>query len=133
MHYVKITAAMLKSRAYYVLSRAARQVLDRLMIECCRENNGNLIVTYKQFEAFGIHPQMIAAAIRELTALGFIEIMKRGTYRLTYVPCNGASPTNEWCQIADSDARMIAKQSRSERGREKRASTGVSETPVLHG
>ena len=72
---------MLESPAYRVLSRAAHQVLDKLDIEFGHHGgteNGNLIVTYRQFEAYGIHKDSVGPAIRELEALGFIEITERG-------------------------------------------------------
>ena len=40
--------------------------------------NGKLIVTKLQFIEFGIHPRMIAAALRELDALGIITITFHG-------------------------------------------------------
>jgi hypothetical protein len=66
--------------------------------------NGNLIVTRRQFEKRGIPHKAIAPGLRALTALGFIEVKQRGAagigdhaqahrFRLTYVQPN---PTDEW-------------------------------------
>jgi hypothetical protein len=54
-----------------------------------------LPVTYQDFERFGLHPNAVAPAIRELVALGLIEATRKGyggaaekrepsLYRLTY-------------------------------------------------
>jgi hypothetical protein len=85
-------------------------VLDRLEIELGSEggtSNGQLKCTYEHFEEYGIDRQAIAPAIREVEALGFVEITERGrggnreyripsTYRLTYRHTDAADPTNEW-------------------------------------
>ena len=50
-----------------VLSKSGRRVLDRLEIEMADDggaDNGNLIVTYEDFSAFGIDGHSIAPAIR---------------------------------------------------------------------
>jgi hypothetical protein len=63
---------------------------------------------------------MIAPALRELVALGFVEITERGRagnadwrrpnmFRLTYLPVDNANPTHEWRGVAEDDAEMIAK------------------------
>ena len=104
---------MLKSRAWSVLSLSARRLLDRIEIEHADHggnDNGRLPVTYDDFERYGIHRHSIAAAIREIEALGFAEITERGRagnaefrsshkFRLTYFPVGRAPPTNEWQRI----------------------------------
>jgi hypothetical protein len=91
---------MMESAAYRVLSRAAHQVLSRIELELryhAAKNNGRLIVTYEQFESYGLDRGSIAPALRELEALGFIEITQHGRggnaefrvpnwFRLTYEP-----------------------------------------------
>jgi len=75
------TIAMLESPAYRALSRAAHQVLTRIEIEHAHhggKDNGRLPVTSAQFVEYGIHRHAIAPAIRELVALGFIEITREG-------------------------------------------------------
>ena len=98
---------MLELPAYRVLSLAAHRMLDRLDVELGHHGgteNGNLIVTYRQFEAYGIHKDSVGPAQRELEALGFIEITERGCagnagfgkpneFRLTFHPAEGAPST----------------------------------------
>src|SRR5215211_6181636 len=89
---------MMTSPAYRVLSLSAHLCLSRLEIENANHaatENGQLIVTYNQFEEYGVHRQAIAPALRELVALGLIEITEQGVagnaehrapnrFRLTY-------------------------------------------------
>lgn len=101
------TIRMLRSPAYCVLSLSSRRVLDRIEIEMADHggtDNGKLPVTYDDFERYGIHRHAIGPAIREVVALGFVEITEAGragnaewrkpnlfrlTYRLTkYEPAN---------------------------------------------
>jgi hypothetical protein len=117
---------MVQSPAWSILSRTARQVLDCIEIELARhggKDNGELIVTYDQFVAYGIHRQAIAPAIRELIALGFLEVTEPGRagnadfrrpskYRVTYRETNDAPPTHEWRPITKDHATMIAKGAR---------------------
>ena len=72
---------LMESFALRVLSRAAHLALLRIEIELRRHaghGNGKLIVTKQQFVEFGIHPRMLAAALRELDALGIIIITEHG-------------------------------------------------------
>jgi hypothetical protein len=116
---------MMNSPAYRVLSRAAHQVLSRIEIELDKHyrDNGKLCVTYTQLVEYGIHHNAIAAAIRELVALGFIEITEQGRagnadwrrptlFRLTYRHTDNTPATNEWRSITEDDATMIAKGAR---------------------
>jgi hypothetical protein len=92
---------MQESFAYRVLSLSARRVMDRLEIELAKhggksEANGELVCRYSDFEAYGVADRhAIAPAIRELVALGFVRVTRRGAagnadyrraamYRLTY-------------------------------------------------
>jgi hypothetical protein len=75
------TIEMLRSAAYRVLSLSARRVLDRLEIELADHGgneNGRLPVTYADFHHYGIDRHAIPPAIREVEALGFVEITQRG-------------------------------------------------------
>jgi hypothetical protein len=119
---------MMESPAYRVLSLSAHRVLDRIMIELAHHggnDNGKLPVTYEHFEEYGIHRQAIAPAIRELEALGFIEVTQRGKpsfgefrwpnlFRLTCVNCKSIpSPTHEWRRIPTIEAaELLARSSR---------------------
>src|SRR5277367_6135208 len=90
--------AMLESPSYQVLTLAAHKALSRLEIEHAHhggKDNGRLPCTYQHFEEYRVHKNMIAPAIRELVALGFVEITQQGRggnaefrlptlYRLTY-------------------------------------------------
>ena len=108
------TIAMLHSPAYCVLSLAARRFLDRLEIEHAAHGgreNGELPLTYEQLMEYGIYRRGIAPAIREVEALGFIEVTQRGRasftaeyrhpsrYRLTYRPTEDGEQTDEWKRI----------------------------------
>ena len=75
---------MLESPAYRVLSLSAHRVMARLEIELAHhggkpEENGKLPCTFDHFVEFGLHRHAIAPAIRELVALGFVEITQRGS------------------------------------------------------
>jgi hypothetical protein len=117
-------AEMLRSPSYRVLSLAAHRVMARIEIElsyhqssatAAREANGRgLPVTYAQLEEYGLQHRGIAPAIRELVALGFVEVMQRGcggnssfkklnTYRLTYRHAVGhpGDGSHEWRLITD--------------------------------
>ena len=89
---------MISSPAFCVLSLSARRVLDRLEVEMASHggtDNGKLPVTFSDFRRYGIDYDAIAPAIREVVALGFVEVTKPGRagnaeyrlpniFRLTY-------------------------------------------------
>ncbi len=103
---------MLESPAYRALSLSARRILDRIEIELAHHggtDNGRLPVTFDNFQQYGIDRQAIAPAIREVVALGFIEITARGRagnaewrkpnlFRLTYREARGfhGDGSHEW-------------------------------------
>jgi hypothetical protein len=112
------TISMLKSPAFCVLSLSARRVLDRLEIEFASHggrDNGQLPLTYTQLEAYGLHKDAIAPAIRECVALGFVEVTQRGRasstaeyrhpskYRLTYRPTEDGVMSDEWRRIKSEE------------------------------
>jgi hypothetical protein len=118
-------AEMLESPAWCILSRAARQILDYCEIRLARHwaKNGQLIMTYDELVAYGVHRHAIAPAIRELIALGFIEVTEQGRagnaecrrptkVRVTYLKTKDAPPAHEWRHITKDDAAMIAKSAR---------------------
>ena len=107
---------MQKSPAYRVLSLSARRIMDRLEIELYQhgfkpEENGFLPCTYEYFVEYGVHRHAIAPAIRELVALGFIEVTRKGSagnaehrqatmFLLTYRPSGSDVMTkNGWRRI----------------------------------
>ena len=117
---------MLRSPAYRVLSRAAHQVLAEIEIELADHggmDNGKLPVTHAQLVEYGLHDHAVTPAIRELVALGFIEVTEQGRagnaewrrpskYRITYRHIDRANPTHEWRRIGEDEAAMIAKGAR---------------------
>jgi hypothetical protein len=125
---------MLESPAYRILSLSARRCLDRIEIEHIHhggQENGQLPVTYDHFSEYGVHRHAIRRALRELAALGFIEITEQGVagnaahrapnkFRLTYIRVGRVQPTHEWRHVKSTDdAEMIAKAAR----------LGTNETP----
>jgi hypothetical protein len=75
------TIEMLKSPAYRTLSLSAHRVISRIEIELSSHggnDNGRLPVTKLDFMEYGVSARLVAAAIREAQALGFIEVTERG-------------------------------------------------------
>ena len=124
---------MLESPAYRALSLSGHLAMARIETEFAHHGgrpdlNGKLIVTFTDFETYGIHRHSIAPALRELEALGFIERTRKGVagnagyrcsnqFRLTFRPC-GIVPgdgTHEWRRIKTIDeARALAERARAE-------------------
>ena len=119
--------SMKLSPAYRVLSLYARRVLDAIEVELEKHagrDNGQLIVPYKTLRAYccTANDRILAYAIRELEALGFIEVIrghagngaerKPNMFGLTYVPGhNGRPPTDDWKEIStleEAQARLAA-------------------------
>lgn len=109
---------MLESPAYRALSLSAHRVLARLEIEVARHggnDNGALPCTFDDFAAYGVSRRLIAPAIREVVALGFVAITERGRagnaewrrpniYRLTYRHTTTTEPTDDWRKIETAEA-----------------------------
>jgi hypothetical protein len=142
---------MMESPAYRVLSLSAHRVLDRICIELGHHGGADgtkLPVTYEQFMEYGVHRHAIAPAIRELEALGFIEVTQRGKpsagefrlpnlFRLTWAVCHSTKPTHEWKRIPDIEtAELWAKAARKAKtGTKKQKSSGGNHhcaTPLNH-
>jgi hypothetical protein len=119
---------MLEAAPYRELSLSARRVLDRLEIELAHHggtDNGRLPVTFDNFQSYGIDRHAIAPAIRELVALGFVEVTEHGRagnaewrtpnrFRITYIPTKDADPTHEWKRIQTAEkAAAIARGARN--------------------
>lgn len=141
------TIDMLRSPAMALLSLSGRRMLDRLEIELAQHGgleNGRLPVTYEHFVEFGIDRDSIAPAIRELEALGFIEITEHGAagnrefrrpnlFRLTYKHTDRAGATDEWKAIATKEeAARLARQARLSKTNFSRGSSefSVGKTPT---
>jgi hypothetical protein len=129
---------LLESPAWRVLTLAAHRVIDRIDIELrhnAGRHNGDLIITFDQFERYGIHRHSITPALQLAEALGIVTI-KRGRggnaawrkpsrYGLTHQHTDDAEPTNKWERIATmEDAERIAKQV-SDRSRKTEPSGGI--------
>ena len=101
---------MMTSHAWNQLTLNARRVLDRLLIEHMNHAgtcNGQLVVTYDDFEALGIRRNSIKPAINLAKKLGFLKIIRPGRggkgpsrlptiYALTWLPIGDSPPTNDW-------------------------------------
>ena len=118
---------MLESPAYRALSLSGHRFLARLEIELgshAGKDNGKLPATFEQLVEYGVHRQAIAPAIREVVALGFVEITQEGRagnavwrrpslYRLTYRHTDLAAPTDDWKKIGTTEqAEFIAEAAR---------------------
>jgi hypothetical protein len=134
------TISMLESPAFCALSLSARRVLDRLEIELASHggrDNGQLPLTYAQLEAYGLHKDAIAPAIRECVALGFVEVTQRGRasstaeyrhpskYRLTYRPTEHGVVSHEWRRIkSEEEAETRARTARQSPPKKQNATPG---------
>jgi hypothetical protein len=141
---------MLESPAYRSLSLSAHRALARIEIELAHhagKDNGQLPVTYDDFQRYGIDRHSIRPALSELKALGFIEITDPGRagnaefrrpakYRLTYKDAYKAPPTNDWKRIETKDqAERLAKRARTNRSKpseneEAGDFRGIGSTPI---
>jgi hypothetical protein len=123
--------ALLESPAFRVLSRAAHLVLARIEIEHSRHggnDNGALPVPFDHFVEYGLHRRVIAPAIREVVALGLVEVTRRGCagnaelrqpslYRLTYRHAKGepGDGTHEWRRVKTiGEAEALAEAARAD-------------------
>ena len=111
MPWIWFTREMLESDAWRSLSRQARRVIDRVMIEHMAHagtENGNLAVTYADFVAFGCRREALAHAITEAVATGLLLITEKGRrsagldrwpnrFALGWLPLyDGAAAPNRW-------------------------------------
>jgi hypothetical protein len=128
---------MLESPAHRALSLSARKILDRLEIELYRhggkpEQNGLLPCTYDHFVEFGVHRHAIGPGIREVVALGFVEVTRKGCagnagyrqstlYRLTYRHAGSDKHiTDDWRRIETlAEAETIAEVARKSRPKQR--------------
>ena len=113
--WVWITQEMLESPAWRFLTENGRQFVFRIILEHMHHGgteNGNLPVTYNNFEEFGIRRKSIFLACNLALALGWIErteiggrswadIRKPSKYSLTWLPLRDGTPaTNRWQRLA---------------------------------
>jgi hypothetical protein len=129
------TIEMLKSPAYRTLSQSAHRVISRIEIELSSHggnDNGRLPVTKLDFMEYGVSARLVAAAIREAQALGFIEVTERGRggnaehrqpnkFFLTFArgrDSRANPPTDAWRKIKTmEEAEAIAKDARANKDR----------------
>lgn len=118
---------MLESPAYRVLSLSARRILDRIDIEHAHhggQDNGALPVTFNDFVNYKIDRHAIAAAVREVEALGFVSVTERGRagnadfrspnkFALTFRATKDAPATDDWKHIKTiEEAQALARAAR---------------------
>lgn len=103
--WVWLTAEMLASDAWRSLSINARRFIDALQLDHMAHagtENGNLMATRSQLEAFGLSVNHITSAIRECEEKGLVKARRAGMriatkYRLTWLADRDFNPaTNEW-------------------------------------
>jgi hypothetical protein len=135
--FISYPRSMLESPAFMSLSPTAMRVLHRIEIEHMNHGgaeNGRLQVRFEDFERYRIDRKGIQPAIRELTALGFLEVTEPGhagaagfgkanRFRLTYVNCKSREqPTHEWRRIETVEMAettvSAAKRKKSQRARD---------------
>jgi hypothetical protein len=128
----------MESPAYRALSLSGHRVLARIQIENAHHGgaeNGKLPVTFRDFQQYGIHPNAIAPAIREVAKLGFIRLTQEGiassakeyrvpnTFALTHLATNNGqdAPTDDWRRHKTTkDADAAARSARSEPARNRK-------------
>jgi hypothetical protein len=109
--FVWFTREMLESDAWCSLRLPARRVIDRLCIEHMAHGgteNGQLVVTYRDFRRFGLHGGQIGPGIKQAVATGFVIITEKGKpstgadrwptkYALGWLPLkDGSAAPNRW-------------------------------------
>lgn len=128
--WIWLTHGMLRSELWYELPLAARRCLDRLMLEHLEQGlhaNGQLIVTYDQFEKCKIRRESISDAIGALEYAGFIRIdrgkfeaadrKRPNIYTLTWLPVDIRSSTNDFKKVTVKQLRNYLEARRKHRGR----------------
>jgi hypothetical protein len=109
--WVWFTREMLESEAWHSAPTNTRRVVERVILEHMAHAgtmNGDLTVTYADFEKFGIRLGSIAGAIKDAAARGWIIITQKGrasrgedrwpsNYALGWLPFrDGAAAANKW-------------------------------------
>ena len=121
--WIWLTREMMESPAWSALTAPARRVIDRILIEHMHHagtENGELVVTFDNFEAIGVPRHSAKCAIAVAVALGFIDITFKGVrshgaarrpskYAITWLPQNDGTPaSNRWKSIATKDQAATA-------------------------
>jgi hypothetical protein len=120
-----LTREILESFAWRALSNAGQKIVSRIGIEHLSHGgcqNGDLPVTYRDFERYGIGKNSIFAALAEASELGLIERTAAGRqawgeskgsparYALSWLPFHDGRPaTNRWRRFGSlAEARRAA-------------------------
>lgn len=106
-----LTKEMVSTTAFRSLDGNALQALFRVLVEHMAHagtENGNLVVTYDDFAAWGIRRPSVSKALEDLKRAGLLRVVVQGgrsyggarvpsRYRLTWLPtAEGQAATNEW-------------------------------------
>jgi hypothetical protein len=124
-----LTREILESYAWRALSNAGQKTVSRIGLEHLAHGgclNGDLPVTYRDFEAYGIGPNSVFPALAEASALGLIERTVAGhqawgpfkgrpaRYGLCWLPRHDGTPaSNRWRRFHSlAEARGAAAEAR---------------------
>jgi hypothetical protein len=132
--WIWLTREMLESPAWIGMPLAARQVVDRIIIEHLNHGgrlNGELPVLYDDFETFGVRRSSIVVALKIAEELGWIDRTFQGIkgtgaqrapalYALTWIGQERMPASNRWRKISEEDARAIVVEARSPDWRQQR-------------
>ena len=137
---------MLESPAYRALSLSGHRIWARIQIEHAHhggKENGKLPVTFRDFEKFGVCMDAIGPAIREVEALGFIQVTEEGRagngewrkpnkFALTHLPTIDNPKASEgWKQLKTiAEAMTIAAAARKSMTKTKRHSDKIRAVPL---
>jgi hypothetical protein len=117
--WVWLTKEMLESYGWRAMSGNARLVVDCIAVEHMAHAatmNGALGVSFDRFEKYGIRRGTIASAIAEAVAIGFVDLVEKGTrgwgeyrgktsvFRVAWLPSNQGEPaTTRWRRFRNLD------------------------------
>lgn len=123
-NFIWITRRMVESPAYRAMSGGAHKILGRIALEHMMHagtRNGELIVTYNDFQRYGIRRPSVRPFLAEAIVLGFVHRTVEGRtsygdiegaaaqYRLTWLPTkDGAKATNEWSRYTSVEEATAA-------------------------
>jgi hypothetical protein len=144
--WVWFTREMMESPAWGAMTAPARRVVDRILIEHMHHagtENGNLVVTFDNFEVFGVSRRAIKPAIRVAVRLGFIDITFQGVrshgaarrpskYGISWLPRDdGTPPSNRWKSIltkeqAETAVKAVYSNRKAENGPKSTVTTASS-------
>ncbi len=111
MPWVWFSRELVESEAWRAAPINTRRVVDRIALEHMAHAgtmNGNLVVTFNDFEKWGVWRQKISEAIKDAAARGLIVVTQKGKasagtnrwpsrYALGWLPMHdGAAATNRW-------------------------------------